>query len=156
VPGAPRVGDTLPCLVSAPHSVHRGPDRTTGPRHHGTSPWVLPLRNNSKFDKFHKFCVKHPKLVLNCAAVPVCLEKLLQGRLVLKSNYEYILNHSKPSKISHKSLYNSQTPQEPLFFAPRPSNHSKNSRITPEPVEKTVLPLKLLEHISFDPKLQFP
>jgi hypothetical protein len=56
--GAQLVGDAPPCLMSTPPSVYCGPDRATGRRHRGPGSRVLPLRNNSKFDKSHKFCAK--------------------------------------------------------------------------------------------------
>jgi hypothetical protein len=59
-----------------------------------------------------------------------------------KNIYKWVLNPSKHSKIQQKSLKNPQNSQEPLSFAPRPSNHTKNSRITTEPPKKTILPLK--------------
>jgi hypothetical protein len=51
-------------------------------------PRVLPLRNNLESDKFHKFYTEPLELVVNCTAVPVCLENLQQGSSVLKNNYE--------------------------------------------------------------------
>jgi hypothetical protein len=56
---------------------------------------------------------------------------------------KYLQIGPKPSKNPKKSPKNFQTPQEPLSFAPKPSNHSKDPRITPEPPKKIVLPLQV-------------
>jgi hypothetical protein len=61
----------------------------------------------------------------------------------------------KPLQTLQKSPKNSQISQEPLSFVPKPSNHFKNFRICPEPLEKTILPLKASRAIFFDPKLCF-
>jgi hypothetical protein len=128
-----------PCLVAAPPVVHYGLERATGPPRRGAGPQFFPSKNNSEFDKSHNFCVEPPELVVNYAAVPVRLGILQHGPSILKSNCEYDLN---PSKIPQISLKNPQTAQEPLSFAPRPSNQSKNYRFATKPPAKTVLPLK--------------
>jgi hypothetical protein len=66
-----------------------------------------------------------PDFVENYVAVPEHLENLQQDPRLLKNIYKKVLIHSKHSKNPQKSPKNSQISQEPLCFAPRPSNHSK-------------------------------
>jgi hypothetical protein len=64
-PGALRAGEAPPCLMSAPLSVHRGPQCATGPWRRGPGPWVLPLRNNYNSIKSHEFNQEALELVVN-------------------------------------------------------------------------------------------
>jgi hypothetical protein len=61
----------------------------------------------------------------------------------------------KPLQKSTKISENSQISQEPLYFAPRPSNHSTNSRTSLEPPKKTMLPLKAYRAHIFWSKASF-
>jgi hypothetical protein len=55
------------------HSVHRGPNRATGPQHHGSGQYIFSLKKNSRIRKSSQIYTEPPELVIYFAAVPRCL-----------------------------------------------------------------------------------
>jgi hypothetical protein len=74
--------------------------------------------------------------------MPVHLEKSQQDPRFLKSNYKWVLNHSKHSKNPPKSLKNSQIPPKPLFVYIKAFQTPKIPQVPSEPPKNTVLPFK--------------